>query len=95
MENGKRKVVVTTKDRGVFFGTLEKRVDATTVVLSDIRMCVYWSKETQGVVSLANTGPMPGSRVSKAAPNGEVLGVNLVLSCTDKSAEVWESEPWS
>jgi hypothetical protein len=45
-------VVVTTEHRGVFAGTLESLEDKM-VVLTGVRMCVYWSPETRGVTGLA------------------------------------------
>ena len=90
----KPKVVVTTKHRGVFFGTLESR-DETEVVLADVRVCVYWSKATKGFVGLAVTGPMQGSRVSLAAPRMDVLDVTSVLYCSASAIAQWESVQWS
>ena len=90
----KPKVVVTTKHRGVFFGTLESR-DETEVVLTDVRVCVYWSKGTKGFVGLAVTGPMQGSRVSLAAPRMDVLDVTAVLYCSEAAIAQWESVQWS
>lgn len=93
MEKSKPKVVVTTQ-RGVFFGTLEER-SGTDVILSDARVCVYWSKETKGFIGLAATGPRTGSRVSPAAPRMEIVGVTAIVHCSDEAAKQWESGTWS
>lgn len=93
MSDSVKKVVVTTKHRGVFFGTLVSR-DKTDVVLSDARLCVYWSSLTKGFVGLASTGPLKGSKVSPAAPKLELLDVTSVVECSDEAVEKWESEPW-
>ncbi len=90
----KPKVVVTTKHRGVFFGTLESRENGE-VVLSDGRVCVRWSKETKGFVGLAATGPMAGSKVSPAAPKMEIFDITSILHCSPEAIEQWESEPWT
>ena len=89
IEPGK-KVVVTTKHRGVFYGLLESR-DCGEFVLTDARVCMFWSKETRGFVGLASTGPLSDSRVSTAAPRLEVFDVTAVLECTDEAAKQWES----
>jgi hypothetical protein len=94
MPEQKPKVVVTTKHRGVFFGTLESR-DGREVVLSDARVCVHWSAKTRGVNGLAATGPLEGSRVSKAAPRQDVLDITSILYCSAEAIKQWESEPWS
>ncbi len=41
-----KKVLVTTKHRGVFHGTLAER-DGSTVTLTDARNCVYWSQDVR------------------------------------------------
>lgn len=94
MDNGKPKVVVTTKHRGVFFGELESK-EGTEVTLKDARVCVLWSRETKGFVGLAATGPLNGSRVSPAAPKMEIVDVTAVLHCSLEAVEKWESTPWS
>lgn len=90
-------VVVTTdrRKRGVFSGILaEQDNDAHRVVLTDIRMCVEWSKATRGVLGLAARGPREGSRVTVAAPRGEIYGVTLILEATPTARVRWEEEPW-
>jgi hypothetical protein len=90
----KPRVVVTTSHRGVFFGTLEKR-SGTEVVLSDARVCVFWSKTTRGFVGLAATGPLSGSRISPAAPRMEIVDITSVVHCSDEAVKCWEAGPWS
>ncbi len=89
-----QKVVVTTKHRGVFFGTLAKH-EGTEVHLIDGRVCVYWSKETKGFIGLASTGPLGGSRVSPPAPKLELVDVTAVVTCTNEAIAAWEAGPWS
>lgn len=93
-ENGKPKVVVTTKHRGVFFGALESK-QGTEVTLRDARVCVYWSQATKGFVGLAATGPLAGSRISPAAPKMEIVDVTSVLYCSPEAVKQWESGIWS
>ena len=89
----KPKVVVTTKHRGVFFGTLIER-NGTEVTLEHARVCVHWSKETRGFIGLASTGPLKGSRVSPSAPRMEVVDVTSIVECTEEAANRWEEGLW-
>jgi len=92
-----RKVVVTTdKDRrGVFFGTLlEHDIKASTCVLVDARMCLYWSSATRGVLGLAAIGPQKGSRVTPSVPRLELNGVTSVIDATDGAVARWEIGIW-
>lgn len=56
-------LVVTTSDRGVFFGygfpTTEK-----TIRIEKARMCVSWSSDIRGVVGLAAVGPSKNCKIS-------------------------------
>lgn len=94
----KRHVLVTTDEarRGVFAGVLEVwNCDTAQIALTDARMCVYWSKDTRGVLGLASHGPADGSRVSPAVPRIELNGVTSVVDMTAKAVLAWEREPWS
>ena len=86
-------VVVTTSHQGVFAGVLESR-DGDSVVLVSVQVCVYWSKQTRGVLGLASIGPQPGSRVSPCAPRGEVLCVTSITQTTASARKSWEAAPW-
>lgn len=88
------KVVVTTKHRGVFYGTLIEK-NGTDCVLADARVCIYWSKETRGFVGLAATGPADGSRVSPSAPRMEIVDVTAILHCSADAIDKWEQGKWS
>lgn len=94
-ENQERYVVVTTdiNRRGVFGGILES-YGGGNAVLREARMCVYWSRETKGVVGLAAIGPQPGSLISAPAPRIEVDGVTAVMDCTDAARKLWEAALW-
>ena len=89
-----KKVVVTTKHRGVFFGTMVER-NGTNCVLGDARVVVYWSRETKGFIGLASAGPLGDSRVSGATPRLELFDVTAILDCTPEATERWEAGPWS
>jgi len=85
-----KKVVVTTKYRGVFFGSLTED-NGDVVVLANARNCIYWSKETRGFIGLAANGPQAGSRISPAAPRIEIVDITSVLECSPDAIEAWES----
>lgn len=94
--NGKP-VVVTTENRGVFFGYL---VDEPTklpseITLENARMCIYWSAATKGVLGLAATGPAKDSRITHAIPKLTAYKVTAVLDCSPEAAEKWEAGIWS
>jgi hypothetical protein len=90
-------VVVTTAHRGVFFGYLENEEDGTTktVVLADAQMCVYWTTEVQGVLGLAVSGPLKGSRVGPAVPRIVLQDVTAVIKATKEAEARWLERPWS
>lgn len=87
-------VVVTTKYRGVFGGRFQSR-DGDEVVLSDARVCVYWSENVKGFVGLAATGPLAGSKVSEACPRITLRNVTAILECSEAAEKQWEACKWS
>ena len=87
------KVVVTTAQRGVFFGELAED-DGETVTLVNARNCVYWAVETRGFLGLAAHGPKGACRIGPAAPKIVLMGVTCVASCSDEAIKAWEAEPW-
>lgn len=91
-----KKVVVTTKHRGVFCGTTTAP-NADPLKLKDARMAVYWSKDVKGVPGLAAKGPTAGCRISPAAPLLTIPknDVTAVFDCSDEASSAWEREPWS
>ena len=90
-----RYVVVTTdaNRRGVFGGWLESH-KGDVVVLTDARMCVYWSAETRGVLGLASIGPQKGSKITPPVPRIEINGVTAVMDATEVARNAWESGLW-
>lgn len=90
-------VVVTTAHRGVFFGLLPADADFTspTLRLRNCRMCVKWPEGNHSVVGLAAWGPVPGARVSPAAPAITLHSITGIMECSVEAIAAWESEPWS
>ncbi len=93
-----RFVVVTTDHtrRGVFSGELESYdLEKQIAVLTDARMAVYWSRETNGVLGLASIGPQPGSRIGPPVPRIELNGVTAVIDGTEDARKQWRLQPWA
>lgn len=95
--NNRIVLVTTDKDRrGVFCGELDSYdADKQCAVLTNARMCIYWSAETRGVLGLASIGPQHGSRVSPAVRRIELNGVTSVSDVSPEASREWEKEPWS
>jgi len=92
----KRHVVVTTDKsrRGVFFGVLVSH-DGDVVVLKNAQMAVYWPVEVHGVVGLAATGPLKGSRISPPIPRIELNGITSIMDASVEAVACWEAKPWN
>jgi hypothetical protein len=86
-------VVVTTENRGVFFGYAELAIK-DEITLKDARMCVYWSSNVKGILGLAYTGPLSGCKISPPAPSIILNKVTSVMECTKEAAEAWEKNTW-
>lgn len=94
MEN-KKAVVITTENRGVFFGYVEDDSELPQrITLSEARMCVYWDEGTKGVLGLASQGPTDRCRISDSVPELEAWGVTGRMLCSSQAIEAWERGPW-
>jgi len=82
-------VVVTTANRGVFFGYADN-TDGDVIYLKRARNALYWSKETGGFLGLGGIGPQAGSKIGQRA-DVELRGITSVVSCTPKAVETWEA----
>ena len=95
MEN-KKAVVVTTENRGVFFGYVEDDSKCPSeITLSNVRMCVYWNAEVKGVLGLASSGPNKGCRITHSVPSFKAYKVTGVMECNPQATEAWEKSFWS
>lgn len=81
-------VVVCTDKRGVVFGYTNKP-NARPVVLTNARMCLYWSSAVGGVFGLADVGPDSQSKISATAPSITLEGVTAVFGVTPQAAAAW------
>jgi len=95
-----RAVLVTTEHRGVFYGWTADPEDATTVRLTDVRNCLYWSSKTGGFLGLAEVGPVDatvsgnGSRIGAFCKGPVTLQkVTCVAGVTASAVKVWETAP--
>ena len=77
---GKHCLICTDKDkRGVFFGVVESYNPETLVMVArEVRMVIYWSKATNGVLGLAAKGPAADCRISDAIPRARIEGVTFI-----------------
>lgn len=91
-----RAVLVTTENRGVFFGFLadEDNQAPASVTLTDGRNCIYWSDSTKGFLGLASDGPDEHCRVGPKASRFTVYGVTSIADVTQDAVARWESAPW-
>ena len=90
-------VLITTDHtkRGVFMGFIDP-ADAgkETLEAEEVRMSVYWSEETKGVIGLASKGPDKNCRISPAAKKATLKGVTAVMELTEEALAAWRKEPW-
>lgn len=89
----KQPLLVTTAHKGVFFGYGVK-TDTKTIVLTNARMCIYWSTDMKGVHGLAVNGPSRSCKIGFAIPELTIQDVTSIAACTPEAAEAWEKQPW-
>ncbi|MBA4282626.1 hypothetical protein [Ralstonia sp.] len=83
-------VVVCTDKRGVVFGYTSKP-NARPIVLTNARMCLYWSAKVGGVFGLADIGPDAASKISATAPSITLEGVTAVFGMTPAAVAAWNA----
>lgn len=90
-------VVVTTDQKGVFFGYAADDYPGDTdfIVLEKVRNCIYWANTVKGFLGLTATGPNKACRVGPPCPLGRVRGVTMIGDVTPEAIRAWESAPWS
>lgn len=88
-----RPVLVTTANRGVFFGYATK-TDGETIFLKASRLVVYWSADVKGFMGLAATGPSASCRIGPAA-DITVRNITSVVEVTDAAVLAFERAPWT
>lgn len=96
--DGKIAVLITTDStkRGVFSGFIDPAdADRETLVVEELRMCVFWSTDVCGVIGLAATGPTKKCRITKAAKRATLRGVTATVELSEEALKNWRKEPWA
>ena len=89
-----RAVVVTTKDKGVFFGYVKDESQAPEqITLTKMRNCIYWPTQTKGFMGLASDGPHRDAKVGPPA-DIELRKVTAVVEVTPSAEKVWNEFKW-
>ena len=90
-------VMVTTEQRGVFFGYVgpKAKTDGKTITLKNARMCVFWSTAMRGVLGLASMGPDKACRIGPSIPSIILQNVTSVCEVSKGAVEKWEAAPWT
>lgn len=85
-----RPVLVTTANRGVFFGYMSPsyKEGDPTAKLTNARNCLYWSRQCGGFMGLAANGPIGDSRVGAIA-DIEIRNITSVSEVSEAAAKVW------
>jgi hypothetical protein len=88
-------VLVTTEQRGVFFGYVS---DANTapekITLTKMRNCIQW-RGLKGFLDLTTTGPTSACRVGPAAAEGTLYKITGVWKVEPAAVKAWEDQPWA
>lgn len=86
--HAKRPVVVCTDKRGVVFGYTDN-VNARPIVLTDARMCLYWSAGVGGVFGLGEKGPNSSCNISATLSEITLEGVTAIMSVDPAAEKAW------
>lgn len=84
-------VVVTTRYRGTYVGTLKSFNRKTEqVVLTDARMVIHWGT-MHGYQQLAAEGPTDKTKYASKSPMAWIPGVTSVDLCTEVATASWKA----
>lgn len=84
-------VLISTDNRGIYYGYLVENKAPSHVVLEKARVCVAWDTGEKGYLYLATEGPEGVATVSPACGRVEVYGVGTIADCTERAAEAWDA----
>ena len=92
-----RPVVVSTNQKGVFFGYIPQNqpTDVEVIRIEQARMGLRFTDDIRGFMGLASDGPSKNCRVSNAVPAITLQGVVSVVETTPEAAKRWEDGPWA
>ena len=84
-------VVVTTKQRNVFFGFVDpSEIKRRSLTLTKCRHCIVWTADVRGYLGLASHGPSETCRITRTSPRPVLLhDVLCVAECSDEAVERW------
>ena len=85
-----RPVLVTTNQRGVFFGYADD-TSGDPIVLLNARNCIYWHKSIGGFAGLATIGPNDQCRIGARVSQIELRGICSVSEVESVAVKAWES----
>lgn len=98
MSDKKKAYLVFAKPRAVFFGYCTEQdlaSDENSVTLTDAQMCIYWDAKCKGVLGLAKTGPIGGSRVTPAIKSLTIKEqIEGYAECSEEAIKQWKKEPF-
>jgi len=85
-----KKVLVTTKHRGVFAGFIDddQDINAASMPLKSARMAIRFGT-TKGLMQLCETGPTASSKISAPADIPALHDITAVFAITDEAWEKW------
>lgn len=88
--NGKF-VLVTTKHRGIFAGTLVGDASSEELVLHNARNCIYW-RNGKGFLGLASDGPDETCKIGSAVEgNLKLYDITSIAECSEGAEKAWKS----
>ena len=91
-DHDKIPVVVCTDKRAVVFGFTENK-DADPILVTEARMCLYWSKATGGVFGLSEKGPDKDCKISATTNSVSPSGITAVFDVTEAAISAWQAAP--
>jgi hypothetical protein len=94
-ERAERAVLVTTANRGVFFGYATVAGAPETMEIKRARNVVRWPATNRGFLGLAADGPATGSRIGPQVPGLALRNVTSVSEVTPEAVVKFEAAPWS
>ena len=97
-------VLVTTTNRGVYFGLVDREAydalsvnERASIDLQQMRHVYYWAPHggaQDGLSALCTVGPAKGSKVGPRVPRMTVRNVQNVADVSDDALAAWERVSW-
>lgn len=84
-------VLVTTNNRGIYYGHLARDNGSESVVLERARAVISWDTGHHGFLYLATHGPKDVAEVSPACERMTVYGIATMADCSLAATEAWDA----